>query len=144
MRYETEEGVIREFFTAEYGPVTSVKVSMRERIRPGRPRGGGFCGAPPPRRRRRAPSALPPRRRAQIITDRETGNSKGFSFVTFSDERDAEKALLTGTGKLLDGAPIKINVARSQMPPRGAGGPFERGRGRGRWALCSLVAASVS
>jgi RNA recognition motif-containing protein len=35
----------------------------------------------------------------QIITDRESGNSKGYCFVTFGDERDAQDALATGTGK---------------------------------------------
>ena len=68
------------------------------------------------------PSAL------QIIADRETGNSKGYCFVTFADERDAQDALNGGTGKVCDGAPIRINVARAQL--RGLN--LERGRGRGR------------
>lgn len=43
--------------------------------------------------------ALTSRCASQIITDRETGKSKGYCFATFGDERDAQDALATGTGK---------------------------------------------
>ena len=57
---------------------------------------------------------------AIIITDRATGRSKGFGFVTFKNEADAQKALEMN-GKEVEGRAIVVNVAkpREARPDRG-------------------------
>ncbi len=52
---------------------------------------------------------------AVIITDRNTGRSKGFGFVEFGDEASAEKALEMN-GKDLGGRALVVNVARPARP----------------------------
>ncbi len=64
---------------------------------------------------------------AIVITDRETGRSRGFGFVTFGSEEDAEKALSLD-GSELDGRNLKVSLAREREPRRGGGGG-----GGGRW-----------
>lgn len=54
---------------------------------------------------------------AIVITDRETGRSKGFGFVTFAKEEDAQKALEMG-GKEVEGRTIVVNVAKPREPRR--------------------------
>ena len=49
---------------------------------------------------------------AKIITDRETGRSKGFGFVEMSDSGAAEKAIEGLNGKELDGRAIKVNESK--------------------------------
>jgi RNA recognition motif-containing protein len=72
---------------------------------------------------------------ASIITDRDTGRSKGFGFVAMSDE-DAAKAISALSGKELDGRNLTINEARPMVKrefsdrSRGGGG----GGGRGRYS----------
>ncbi len=48
---------------------------------------------------------------AVIITDRETGRSKGFGFVTFVNEADAQKALEMD-GKQLEERTLVVNIAK--------------------------------
>ena len=50
-----------------------------------------------------------------IITDRMSGRSKGFGFVTFADEANAAKAAEALNGKEIDGRAIVVNVARPQV-----------------------------
>ena len=50
----------------------------------------------------------------KIITDRMTGKSKGFGFVTYKNEEDAMKAIETLDGKELDGRSLKVAKARPQ------------------------------
>lgn len=64
---------------------------------------------------------------AKVITDRDTGRSRGFGFVTFADQADAEKALSL-EGSELDGRTIKVSIAHDKESRRGGGG----GGGR-RW-----------
>ena len=59
---------------------------------------------------------------AKIITDRDTGRSRGFGFVTFSTEDAAENAIAGMDGKELEGRYLKVNVARERTPRRGGGG----------------------
>ncbi len=47
---------------------------------------------------------------AKVITDRDTGRSRGFGFVTFVNDDDAQKALELD-GSDLDGRPIRVNEA---------------------------------
>ena len=58
---------------------------------------------------------------AAVITDRDTGRSRGFGFVTFSDDDAAGDAIRDMDGKMLDGRNIKVNEARERAP-RGGGG----------------------
>jgi len=50
----------------------------------------------------------------RIITDRETGRSRGFGFVEVNDE-EAEKAVQLMDGQLLAGRPLKVNEARPRQ-----------------------------
>jgi RNA recognition motif-containing protein len=49
---------------------------------------------------------------AAIITDRETGRSKGFGFVEMSDDNAAEMAIEELNGNALNGRELKVNKAR--------------------------------
>jgi len=49
---------------------------------------------------------------AKVITDKFSGRSKGFGFVTMKDDAAAEKAITDMDGKEADGRQIKVNVAR--------------------------------
>ncbi|RJO66159.1 MAG: RNA-binding protein [Myxococcales bacterium] len=49
----------------------------------------------------------------KVITDRETGRSRGFGFVTFSNEEDAQKALAMD-GAQIDGRTLKVSLARER------------------------------
>ncbi|KAH7283830.1 hypothetical protein KP509_34G025800 [Ceratopteris richardii] len=53
----------------------------------------------------------------KLINDRETGRPKGFGFVTFGSEADAEAARSKMTGQLLDGRIIRVDKATSSRPP---------------------------
>jgi cold-inducible RNA-binding protein len=62
-----------------------------------------------------------------LVTDRDTGRSRGFAFVEMADAGEAEKAIAALNGKELGGRALNINEARPKTD-RGFGGP--RGGGR--------------
>jgi RNA recognition motif-containing protein len=62
---------------------------------------------------------------ARVITDRDTGSSKGFGFVEMSNS-DAQKAMGALNGREIDGRAIRVNEAKPQESRSGGGG----GRGR--------------
>ena len=64
-----------------------------------------------------------------IITDRDTGRSKGFAFVEMSDE-DAEKAIARFNGTEVNGRSVTVNEARPREE-RGGGGRGGYGGNRG-------------
>ncbi|MCP4902406.1 MAG: RNA-binding protein [bacterium] len=72
---------------------------------------------------------------AKVITDRDTGRSRGFGFVTFSDDGAAEKAIAAVDGTDLDGRQIRVNEAQERRNRGGGGGGGGGGyRGGGdRW-----------
>ena len=65
---------------------------------------------------------------AKVITDRETGRSRGFGFVTFANDDGATKAISEMDGTELDGRTIKVNEAEDK-PARTGGGGGGGGRG---------------
>ena len=67
---------------------------------------------------------------ATVITDRDSGRSRGFGFVTFVDDEAADKAISALDGTELDGRPIKVNVARERSRDGGGRGGYGGG---GRW-----------
>jgi RNA recognition motif-containing protein len=60
---------------------------------------------------------------AKVITDRDTGRSKGFGFVEMSSESEAQAAIGRFDGTDYDGRPMRVNVAK----------PQEKRSGGGRW-----------
>jgi cold-inducible RNA-binding protein len=52
--------------------------------------------------------------RAQVITDRDTGRSRGFGFVEMDSADDAQKAIDALDGSDFSGRQIKVNVARER------------------------------
>lgn len=67
--------------------------------------------------------------RVSVVTDRETGRSRGFAFVEMTDPGEAEKAIAALNGAELGGRALKINEARPKTErPRGGQG-FGRSAG---------------
>ena len=71
-------------------------------------------------------------RSVQIVTDRDTGRSKGFGFVEMGDSRAAEAAISALNGTELDGRPLTVNEARPREDRGGGGGYGGGGGGGGR------------
>ena len=65
-----------------------------------------------------------------IITDRDTGRSKGFAFVEMSDE-DAEKAIAQFNGTEVNGRSVTVNEARPREERGGGRGGYGGNRGGG-------------
>jgi RNA recognition motif-containing protein len=67
--------------------------------------------------------------RVNIVTDRDTGRSRGFAFVEMSDAAQADQAIAALNGANLDGRNLNVNEARPK--PQGGGGGFKGGGGGG-------------
>ena len=80
---------------------------------------------------------------AQVVTDRETGRSRGFGFVEMSNNTEAQTAITALNGKDLKGRAINVNEARPRTDAGGGnrgggggnrgGGGGNRGGGGSRW-----------
>lgn len=71
--------------------------------------------------------------RVNLVTDRDTGRSRGFAFVEMTDTAEADRAIAALNGANLDGRALNVNEARPKPQGgggRGAGG-FSRGSGGG-------------
>ncbi len=61
--------------------------------------------------------------RSNIISDRETGRSKGFGFIEMPEQSEGQKAIEELDGQDVDGRNIRVNEARpKEDKPRGGGG----------------------
>ena len=77
---------------------------------------------------------------ATVVTDRETGRSRGFGFVEMATNEEAEKAIARLNGQEVDGRRLQVEKAKESgsgpRRPAGSGGGFGRGGGGsrgGRW-----------
>ena len=68
---------------------------------------------------------------ARVITDRETGQSRGFGFVEMGSAADGQKAVSMFNGHDLNGRALTVNEARPMAEGRGAGGGGGGSRGGG-------------
>ncbi len=59
---------------------------------------------------------------ARVITDRESGRSRGFGFVEMSDDGEGNTAMAAINGSQLDGREVSVNEARPREDRRGGGG----------------------
>ena len=83
--------------------------------------------------------------RVSIMTDRDTGRSRGFGFVEMANNEDGEKAITALNGTQAGGRTLNVNEARPKTEHVGGGGRDRTGRGgdrggrggggggRGRW-----------
>jgi len=68
---------------------------------------------------------------AKVITDKFTGQSRGFGFVEMSTEEEAQKAIAALNGTQLDGRTMTVNEAKPQEKRAGGGGGGGYGGGGG-------------
>lgn len=66
-----------------------------------------------------------------VVTDRETGRSRGFAFVEMESAAAGEKAIAELDGQDLEGRPLRVRVAEERKPGGGGGGGGYRGGGGG-------------
>jgi RNA recognition motif-containing protein len=67
--------------------------------------------------------------RAQVITDRETGRSRGFGFVEMENDAEAQKAIEELNGADFKGRPLTVNEARPREERSSGGGGYGSGGG---------------
>jgi len=67
--------------------------------------------------------------RVSIMTDRDTGRSRGFGFVEMASNEDGEKAIAALNGSQVGGRTINVNEARPKTDRPGGGGGGGRDRG---------------
>jgi RNA recognition motif-containing protein len=67
----------------------------------------------------------------KLITDRDTGQSKGFAFIEMASNPEAQAAIDSLNGTDFDGRPMKVNEAKPQEKRSGGGG--YGGGGGNRW-----------
>jgi len=68
---------------------------------------------------------------ATVITDRESGRSKGFGFVEMSSSEEADKAIRMFNGYSVDGRDLRVSIARPREERPRSGGGRDRRSGSG-------------
>lgn len=71
--------------------------------------------------------------KVNLITDRDTGQPRGFGFVEMSVNADADRAIAELNGRELDGRALNVNEARPKSDRGGFGGGGGGGRRNNRW-----------
>jgi len=73
--------------------------------------------------------------RVSIVTDRDTGQARGFGFVEMSVNEEADRAIAALNGRELDGRAMNVNEARPKTDrgSSGGGGGGGQRRGNNRW-----------
>ena len=69
--------------------------------------------------------------KAQIITDRDTGRSRGFGFVEMATEAEAQRAIDAMHNSDMNGRPLTVNIAKPRESGGGGGAGGRRGGGGG-------------
>jgi cold-inducible RNA-binding protein len=64
--------------------------------------------------------------KVNVVTDKDTGQPRGFAFVEMAVDAEGVKAIAGLNGSLIEGSPLKVNEAR----PKGERSPSGGGRGR--------------
>lgn len=70
--------------------------------------------------------------RVNIVTDKDTGQQRGFAFVEMTNDGEGEKAIAGLNGSPMDGRTINVNEARPKRESAGGGGRGRSGGGGGR------------
>jgi len=78
-------------------------------------------------------AAFGPINRITIMTDRDTGQPRGFAFVEMANATDADKAIAALNGTLLDQRALNVNEARPKKESGSFRGRDFRSRGARRW-----------
>ena len=85
---------------------------------------------------------------ASVITDKFSGQSRGFGFVEMATAEEAQRAISELNGKELDGRKITVNVSNPRTPGSaagaGAGRAASRRRGRGGGGAAVAAAAGIA
>ncbi len=69
--------------------------------------------------------------KAQVITDRDTGRSRGFGFVEMASEEEAQRAIDAMNNQDFNGRPLTVNIAKPREASGGGGGRGGYGGGGG-------------
>ena len=71
--------------------------------------------------------------RVSIVTDRDTGQARGFGFVEMTNNAEGDQAIAALNGRDLDGRALNINEARPKEDRGSGGGGFGGGQRRNRY-----------
>lgn len=71
--------------------------------------------------------------RVSIVTDRDTGQARGFGFVEMSNNSEGDQAIAALNGVELDGRALNVNEARPKAERSGGGGGYGGGRRNNRY-----------
>jgi RNA recognition motif-containing protein len=70
---------------------------------------------------------------ASVVTDQDSGRSRGFGFVEMATAEDAERAMSQLNGRMLDGRQLRVEVSKPKTSVGTRGNAFSGRGGRGGW-----------